>query len=55
MDLVLEVREDGSGGVGRSGWCEGRADCEDSADELGVVEGDAEDDCSSPVVATEDD
>jgi len=55
VGLVLEVREHSGGRVSWSWWREGRADCEDCADELGVVESDAEDDCSSPVVAAEDD
>lgn len=55
MDLVFEVRERGGRDVGRAGWHEGGADCEDCGDEFGMVESDAEDDCSAPVVAAEDD
>ena len=55
MDVVFEVWEGGGWDVRGARWHEGRADCEDCGYEGGVVQGDAEDYSSAPIVAAEDD
>ena len=53
--MVFEVRQHGGRDVGSSWWGERRADCKDCLDELRVVQRDAEDDGSAPVMAAKDD
>lgn len=55
MDVVFEVWEGGGRDVRGARWREGRADCEDCGYQGGVVQSNAEDDGSAPVVAAEDD